>query len=339
MIKPSQRKQVRQSMMLQAAHTGGLPVKPLDVWLQRLAHIAQMAVLALGIFGYFYTVLPVFQNQQLQEQAAKLELEKSAAQRQLDELVAQQKTVKAEISTLRESWLKERGRNAQLTNEAATARDDESIARKKSAEAETALANQLKLLDTARWELVIFDFSYSHMAGIINSASIDFNRDRKGEAGSFLLDEAASWPRPHVALLAALDDAANKRSGKDVIPNSYYVEIRRFIDSRQSQLQCTAPDLEAMRASFQLQLFVLESSIETETNASIGKLQKEYADKGQRVQITDEYRQSVRNGIRLGKVFTLERTFRGKMQTLRQECDDKAFRVIDEFRKTKGVNL
>lgn len=74
-----------------------------DIWLQRIAHLTQVGLLCLGVFGYFYTVLPVFQNQQLQEQAARLELEKATAQRRLDELLAEQLEVQTEIVALRDN--------------------------------------------------------------------------------------------------------------------------------------------------------------------------------------------------------------------------------------------
>lgn len=86
----------------------------LDRNLQRLANLSQPAVLALGIFGYFYTVVPVFQNQQLQEQAAKLEIEKGKAERQLESLLVEQKKVIEETRMLQSEWEKERARSAKF---------------------------------------------------------------------------------------------------------------------------------------------------------------------------------------------------------------------------------
>lgn len=50
----------------------------LDVWSTRIANFSQIGVLALAAFGYFYTVLPVYQKSLLDEEIAKktLELEK-----------------------------------------------------------------------------------------------------------------------------------------------------------------------------------------------------------------------------------------------------------------------
>lgn len=62
----------------------------IDIYLSRVGNLTQVGVLALAIFGYFYTVVPVFQNQKLQEDNAKLEIEKSKANKTLEDLQAQQ---------------------------------------------------------------------------------------------------------------------------------------------------------------------------------------------------------------------------------------------------------
>lgn len=50
----------------------------IDIWSTRAANFSQIGVLALAAFGYFYTVLPVYQKSLLDEEIAKktLELEK-----------------------------------------------------------------------------------------------------------------------------------------------------------------------------------------------------------------------------------------------------------------------
>jgi hypothetical protein len=152
-----------------------------------------------------------------------------------------------------------------------------------------------------------------------------------------ILESGKDWPRPYAQLLDALDVAQKKRQGTIGIPGTYYAELRSFIESRQSALQCTLPDFQALHASYQLQLAALENSLDAEAAASIEKLQKEYASKGQRVQITDEYRQDTRASVRAGKMFTLDQSFRKQIDDLRKECSEKASKVIEDFRKSKGV--
>lgn len=335
-VKPSQRLRRRAAGSKNGTDPSGAH-SGLDTFLQRLAHLTQVGLLALGVFGYFYTVLPVFQNQQLQEQAAKLELEKSAAQRHLDELLQQQAKVSSEIALLRENWSRERARNAQLSSQVTTAREEELNAKRRTTEAELALASQLQALEAARWELVAFDFSFAHMFGAINSSVRNANRDISTSMPTVILEGGKDWPRPYGQLLEALEAAQKKRQGAISIPGSYYAELRSFIDDRQSSLQCTLPDFQALHASYQLQWTVLENSLDAETAASVEKLQKDYASKGQQVQITDQYRQSTRASLRAGKMFTLDQAFRKRVDDLRKECSEKASKLIEDFRKSKGI--
>lgn len=47
----------------------------MDVWLPRAAHLTQVLLLALGIFGYFYTVRPIHQKEILDEEIAQKRIE------------------------------------------------------------------------------------------------------------------------------------------------------------------------------------------------------------------------------------------------------------------------
>ena len=92
-----------------------------------------------------------------------------------------------------------------------------------------------------------------------------------------------------------------------------------------------------MQTSYQQKLAALDPMIEADTKASVDKLVEEYAAKGQRIEITETYRQSVRRGIRIGKVFELDRSFENQLSDMRKICDNKATGVINEFRRAKGV--
>lgn len=60
-------------------------VSPFDRLLIRLAHASQLGLLALGVFGYFYTVLPVYQKAVLDEEIAKKTIELSQKSAELDQ--------------------------------------------------------------------------------------------------------------------------------------------------------------------------------------------------------------------------------------------------------------
>lgn len=53
----------------------------IDTWLERTSQVAQVAIAAVAIFGYFYTVRPVYQKEMLTESIAEKQLEVSKLER------------------------------------------------------------------------------------------------------------------------------------------------------------------------------------------------------------------------------------------------------------------
>lgn len=47
----------------------------LDIFLSRTSHLSQVFLVAFAIFGYFYTVRPIYQKELLSEDIAKKEVE------------------------------------------------------------------------------------------------------------------------------------------------------------------------------------------------------------------------------------------------------------------------
>ena len=70
----------------------------IDVSLQRLANASQLGLLLLAIFGYLYTVLPIYQKSLLDEEIAKKTLEFNAMQARVDSVEAQLKSRELELS-------------------------------------------------------------------------------------------------------------------------------------------------------------------------------------------------------------------------------------------------
>jgi len=46
-----------------------------DLYLSRISHLSQFVLVAFAIFGYFYTVRPIYQKELLSEDIAKKEVE------------------------------------------------------------------------------------------------------------------------------------------------------------------------------------------------------------------------------------------------------------------------
>ncbi|OWQ46608.1 hypothetical protein CDL60_14200 [Roseateles noduli] len=76
--------------------SGGAPSMPrIDLLLQRLANASQLGVLVLAVFGYFYTVLPIYQKSLLDEDIAK----KTIELREMEAKVAQAEAELRQVST------------------------------------------------------------------------------------------------------------------------------------------------------------------------------------------------------------------------------------------------
>lgn len=58
----------------------------IDLYLNRVCQISQLLLVGFAIFGYFYTVRPVYQNASLQESIAKKETELKSLQGKIDDL-------------------------------------------------------------------------------------------------------------------------------------------------------------------------------------------------------------------------------------------------------------
>lgn len=58
----------------------------IDLYLNRVCQISQLLLVGFAIFGYFYTVRPVYQNASLQESIAKKETELKTLQGKIDDL-------------------------------------------------------------------------------------------------------------------------------------------------------------------------------------------------------------------------------------------------------------
>ncbi len=68
--------------------------KIIDSYLSRSSHISQIVLVALAIFGYFYTVRPVYQNQLLAEEVSKKETRLNQLQKEIDNFNPQMQTLR-----------------------------------------------------------------------------------------------------------------------------------------------------------------------------------------------------------------------------------------------------
>jgi hypothetical protein len=66
-------------------------------------------------------------------------------------------------------------------------------------------------------------------------------------------------------------------------------------------------------------------------------VRREYATKGQRIQITDDFRASSRRSIRVGKLHNIDSAYREKLKVMRGACEKKAEQLLADVRRSKGA--
>lgn len=302
--------------------------------IQNLSHLSQIGLLVLGVFGYFYTVVPVFQNQQLQEQTSKLELEKSALEREkhlsekkLALLKIQQNEIKQNIQTLQEKWKSEKNRNFILMNEISKTKIREIEARMSAITAKEGFQKEQEKLISLQWEYVMTDLIVSYSRHALNKVFSYSFANNEYEHGGFILEKEKQWPKPYIELLEVIDIMKNNSQKR--IPDSYYAYLTEMVESNKTVLQCEKPDFKKIQQEYVNEISRLEPIINVELKQELDKEERAYKAKKQLVMFTEEYKNSIRRQIRLKKIFEIVDKYTKPLKTEQDICQNKASKVID----------
>lgn len=293
----------------------------------------------LGTFGYFYTVLPAFQLAQLQEQTAKLELDKSASEKRLAALIEQQVSVELETKVLQLNLDSERRRGEQLAASINLSRRVAAVASQRAAEAEAKTAEQQRILGFARWELVLNDWSSSYYFEKLRTGFQSSSSDYRGDNDEFIFRAEKGWPEPLKELLDAVDAALEKREQKDGIPENFYNDLRERIRAASKDLECAPPDFHAMAQAFNDRTSKIDAAVALEAERQMEKTRQEYAGRGQRAVFADGYLEQVSRSIRFSKRLEAQQISREELSSLRKSCDEKAYSLLKQVAREKGVKL
>lgn len=239
------------------------------------ANFSQVAMLAIVIWGYFYTVLPVFQKEKLTEDLARLEIEKSSWQEKLDsyarnieeskinlsKLATESKGLEDRLNSIK--YEKEQAEKAleSLTNKEQTSREQLADTAKALREAENQLYEQQRLTLLGKTPIPIESIF------LINKSRDTFNifeRDASQAVAEKLHD---TFVQPITFVdkkLEELTTQANLASSKIYrnVQLRLIDEYRKGIQSSAPILQCPEPNFESWQAEFSRALALGDSMVE-----------------------------------------------------------------------------
>lgn len=308
----------------------------IDQWIKRFSNISQIGLLCLGIFGYFYTVVPVYQNQRLQEQTAKLEVEKSTLEKSLASYTDEREQIKNDINILKNERDKEKKYNQQLSQENQQLKDQVKLTRVETEEAQKILLKEQSKLDYVRWKYILNSLSTENTFGILktfNSRSDETNSD------SVFIEKEKTWYDfyDHAIYLLEHKEKLHKENN-NMLPQQYYDEIKLFFQTKVSFFKCEKPNFQALNDNYLKECNAIEPEVQTELQTRLNLEVEEERKNGRQLIITDDYRQAVEKSIRGNKIFQIYNKYHAIFWDSEMKCQRKFYDALKEFEKIKNIN-
>jgi hypothetical protein len=315
-----------------------------ESWSAKLGAWSQIGMLLLVGFGYFYTVRPAFQYQLLQEQAAKLEIEKLESKKQLGNLEIAKTQIENDLDVLKETLSRKDAERHKLQTQLTQEHVKVDLAKKQIQEIKNKVSKELKALESTRWELLLLDFSDAYFLSERNELFSRLNRSE--EFDEYLLNEQKSWPQSYENLSKSIDRISEKNKKTNKFPKEYLIELHKIVDAQKSTLECNVVNFKLIAAQYYKEtdgLTVNEDEINDKLEKYIAELVAESEKEGYKSIITDDFRKSVRKGfhrekeqtIKL-KLYEIESKYRHEISKLREKCYKKGTDLIDQIKKEKG---
>jgi hypothetical protein len=271
------------------------------------------------VFGYFYTVRPAFQLQVLQEQTAELQLANESAKQQLARTKVAQNIAEAKLAETNQKLIQihhERDELAEsLSRENALATETiKRLGKQTEAQSESLVSAQRQLLDVA----------FSLRLGVAALRRAGWPSSSTDDDGKFILSAREHWPDPFATFSETLLQLESINSREHTYPPDLLIKLRELLDSKRLDLTCDTVDLEKLRQDYLSDLKTSDAEVEKEETEYEDKLIREGAERHQKVLITDTFKATNRNVIRIGKVYSIHVKYSGEIDALKKACESKS---------------
>lgn len=231
-----------------------------DRWSGRAANWAQVLMLALVAFGYFYTVRPVYQKDLLEEDVARLTLEQTTLEKNNQLVADRAKSLQDNLADLKSQQARLRSKNLSLAARNTLMAGESSRMAAELSRTRSLTESQEEQLRTG--QSLILKENFDLRAGYLVASNEEmFDTQPFLGRDSAALDKWVStkFVQPIDQLLAEVDGELEKKTYFGLpephgISEELVQELRRRLESTRDELTCPTPDRRAWQAAFESQV-------------------------------------------------------------------------------------
>ncbi|ATQ76040.1 hypothetical protein CR152_16965 [Massilia violaceinigra] len=302
----------------------------------------------MAVFGYFYTVLPVFQNQKLQEDNARLELESARERKLLSELRDRQFAVQKKIAELDAALTHARGRALVSDERASLSEERERAARYTALLAENRerdalgsarnaandLASEIRHLDTARRTILVSQFGMAVAFRRVRQQDEFIEilyRSGREKDGEDLVKAATFFLSPTKILADAVEDISQP-PGR--ILDAYLAELKGAV-AGEKPISCVVPNAPELQISYSQKDAQIAALSAIDANNEIEKQRLTVEKSNARLIVTKKDIDTLAASFERERRFSLSQEFREKFLNADRQCgmllDHAVKRIADQL--------
>ena len=302
-------------------------VSRIDILLQRMAHLTQVALLFLGVLGYIFTVRPAFQNQILQEETSRLELEKRSLQKDIAK--HKQKTIQLDKkkALLEKELVAKSNQLDEIHLQIEKAKTDALNAKKKTATLEKVLRNAANRIDRSSWKILKLEFETISRLSTYNIAIQQSADIKSADDRAFFFQLLNDWVSPADILYAAVTKASKKNENTKAIPDSFYQTLLSHIKENQSKYICKKPDPTELKNNYTNEILEQKNLYKTVSNKNSSmKNMTDIINTS-----SDDFEKYIENDI----TYKVRSDYNAKINEIKIKCMISAINEISSFMDSK----
>ena len=313
---------------------------------QIIANISQFLMLFLVAWGYFYTVLPAMQKEQLAEELAKLELEKKAWDAKISSVSRQLHHKENELQNLKKTKATLLSDIITLTDERDGLNHRLDVVQKEYNHVELKLLRSKESIENATRDLLVKykqdllgENKLSDYFVTIYNNSLTGGPFLNGTINDLSKNLEKDYPKPIESAqrtLSSIGESITYSSGADkVAKKRLYNEYKNGMFKKHYLLLCPTPNYDAWAAAFtkfnstanSLNNFCVERTFDHLAHDKISP--RDTIDTMRKNDSLRHQEIAYRNDCKLRLDFELKRVFRDEWDKIKEPCEQRLMKVND----------